>query len=146
MSKRITRSTRFRGTEGVGGGGIRSVDGFLGKRIPDSPEDGLDPIATVVVVELKGRPVVYRTPVIDAEWTEFVTSMSASVEAAEGLTARYTLDGSDGPVPLAILPANLLLSRGYTGAFLGLYGSTNGREAAVHADFDWVRYQAFPRS
>ena len=45
----------------------------------------------------------------------------------------------------AMLPADLLLSRGYTGAYLGLYASGNGQDDAGHADFDWVRYEAFPR-
>ena len=44
----------------------------------------------------------------------------------------------------ARLDGNLVLSNGYTGAYLGLYGTTNGQEQAEHADFDWVMYQVLP--
>ena len=44
----------------------------------------------------------------------------------------------------ARLDGNLVLSNGYTGAYLGLYGTTNGQERAEHADFDWVMYQSLP--
>ena len=37
-----------------------------------------------------------------------------------------------------------LLSRGYTGAYLGLYATSNGKTTEAYADFDWVRYQGFP--
>ena len=40
----------------------------------------------------------------------------------------------------ARLPIDRLLSRGYTGAYLGLYASGNGKESAGQADFDWVMY------
>lgn len=40
----------------------------------------------------------------------------------------------------ARLPGNLLLSQGYTGAYLGLYATTNGLEQREYADFDWVMY------
>ena len=53
----------------------------------------LDPIASVVVVEVEGRPIVYRKPEILADWPEFVTSMTASVKTGPGLVARYSLDG-----------------------------------------------------
>ena len=44
----------------------------------------------------------------------------------------------------ARLDGNLVLSNGYTGAYLGLYGTSNGQEQAEHADFDWVMYQVLP--
>ena len=57
----------------------------------------------------------------------------------------YRLDERDPLIQVAELPAGLLLSRGYTGANLGLYSTTNGRAVDSHADFDWVRYRAHPR-
>lgn len=38
-----------------------------------------------------------------------------------------------------------LLSKGYTGAFLGLYATSNGQPTQSYADFDWVSYQGFER-
>ena len=40
----------------------------------------------------------------------------------------------------ARLPGDVILSQGYTGAYLGLYASTNGADHTDHADFDWVMY------
>jgi len=34
-----------------------------------------------------------------------------------------------------------ILSSGYTGAYLGLYASSNGRQTTPYADFDWVRLE-----
>ena len=42
---------------------------------------------------------------------------------------------------LAQLPGDTLVSKGYTGAYLGLYATANGGRQDDHADFDWVRYQ-----
>lgn len=41
----------------------------------------------------------------------------------------------------ARLNGDLVLSQGYTGAYLGLYTTTNGKEQETHADFDWVMYR-----
>ena len=41
--------------------------------------------------------------------------------------------------------ANHILSRKYTGAYLGLYASSNGQESEDFADFYWVNYKAFQR-
>jgi len=42
---------------------------------------------------------------------------------------------------LARLPGDILISRGYTGAYLGLYATANGGRAGDYADFDWVSYR-----
>ena len=56
----------------------------------------IDPDATVVVLELPTKPIVYKAPKIVAETDIFVDSMSVSVSGvSEGLEARYTVDGSD---------------------------------------------------
>tara|TARA_B100001142_G_scaffold302550_1_gene329170 strand:+ start:5564 stop:7267 length:1704 start_codon:yes stop_codon:yes gene_type:complete len=35
---------------------------------------------------------------------------------------------------------HIILSQGYTGAYLGLYASSNGGEETSYADFDWCKY------
>ena len=57
----------------------------------------------------------------------------------------YSLDDGASFETLLETGANHLLSRGYTGAYLGLYATANGRESDDHADFDWFNYQAFER-
>jgi alpha-N-arabinofuranosidase len=41
--------------------------------------------------------------------------------------------------------ATQLLSNGYTGAYLGVYSSGNGKQTNSFADYDWVEYQEFQR-
>ena len=36
--------------------------------------------------------------------------------------------------------ANHILSKGYTGAYLGFYSTSNGEASTGYADFDWVQY------
>lgn len=58
----------------------------------------------------------------------------------------YSLTGAEGPfMPFAETPANRLLSKGYTGAYLGLYATGNGLSGSGFADFDWVDYQGYLR-
>ena len=58
----------------------------------------------------------------------------------------YSLDGGASFTPFADTDATHVLSLGsYTGAYLGLYATANGRESAAFADFDWVRYVAYER-
>lgn len=52
--------------------------------------------------------------------------------------------------PFGEADANTILSMGgfqggYTGAFLGLYCSSNGRPTTDYADFDWIRHTPHPR-
>ena len=42
--------------------------------------------------------------------------------------------------------ANYLLSKGYTGAYLGLYATSNGNTSKDYADFDWVKYIGFEKN
>jgi len=59
------------------------------------PEEAPDPIATVVVLEIEGAPVVYKTPTITAEADQFVTGLDVLATASPPLEVRYTLDGNE---------------------------------------------------
>ena len=50
----------------------------------------------------------------------------------------YSLDESKKFTFLTETGSNKILSKGYTGAYCGLYSTTNGREIQEHADYDWV--------
>ncbi|EDP71283.1 arabinofuranosidase [Flavobacteriales bacterium ALC-1] len=41
--------------------------------------------------------------------------------------------------------ANHILSKGYTGAYLGIYATSNGKKSNDYADFDWVNYKGFQK-
>lgn len=57
----------------------------------------------------------------------------------------YSLDDGERFQAFAETDARRLLSRGYTGAYLGLYSTSNGQQAEDHADFDWVRHRGDER-
>ena len=68
----------------------------------DVPRVMQDPDATVVVLELPTKPIVYKAPRIFAEAEIFVESVSVRVnEVSEGLEVRYTVNGSE---PIASSP------------------------------------------
>ncbi|MBK8978128.1 MAG: alpha-L-fucosidase [Planctomycetes bacterium] len=97
---------------------VRRDGGDVRVALPDALPD---PIATVVVVDVRGAPIVYRAPVIHAESTDFVHAVTATVASASpALVVRYTLDGSE-PSPsspradgeIAIRSACTLRARAY---------------------------------
>lgn len=57
----------------------------------------------------------------------------------------YSLDGGHNYEEFAETSANLILSRGYTGAYLGIYATSNGKPTKEFADFDRVSYKGFVR-
>jgi alpha-N-arabinofuranosidase len=57
----------------------------------------------------------------------------------DSYTFEYALGAEDEFKSLASLENNHLISRGYTGAYLGLYATSNGNKTKAFADFDWVK-------
>ena len=58
---------------------------------------------------------------------------------------EYSLDRGASFDRFAETDAARLISRGYTGAYLGVYSSGNGTDSGEYADFDWVRYKGYER-
>ena len=54
---------------------------------------------------------------------------------------EYSLDRGNRFAGFAETDAARLLSRVYTGAYLGVYSSGNGEDSGEHADFDWGAIQ-----
>mmetsp|Transcript_105736 Transcript_105736/g.188082 ORF Transcript_105736/g.188082 Transcript_105736/m.188082 type:complete len:561 (-) Transcript_105736:140-1822(-) len=57
----------------------------------------------------------------------------------------YSLDQGASFVDFTELPADLIMSLGYTGSYLGLYCTSKGKASKDYADFDWIQHTAFPR-
>jgi len=57
----------------------------------------------------------------------------------------YSLNHGESFELLLTTSADHILSKSYTGAYLGLYASSNGQKSKGYADFDNVSYQAFER-
>jgi alpha-N-arabinofuranosidase len=41
--------------------------------------------------------------------------------------------------------ADHILSKGYTGAYFGVYATSNGENSRDYVDFDWVNYIGFEK-
>ena len=50
----------------------------------------------------------------------------------------YSLDNSTNFNFFAETSSSLLLSKGYTGAYMGIYSTSNGKNTEEYVDFDWV--------
>ena len=113
------------------------------------------------ILRREGRPVlrsVLSVPEQDAKITREVRILEQRpvpdyageivlrvLSKGDRYTLSYSLDGEATYEPFVETAASHLLSRGYTGAYLGLYSTSNGVASDGHADFDWVRYEAFER-
>jgi len=61
-----------------------------------------------------------------------------------GYTFYYSLDGVQFK-QFTKTKSNHILSKKYTGAYLGIYATSNGVNTKDFADFDWVNYKGFER-
>ncbi len=57
----------------------------------------------------------------------------------------FSLDGGANYEKLAETPDNIVLGMMYTGANVGVYGTSNNQKTNAYADFDWVNYKGFVR-
>jgi alpha-L-fucosidase len=70
-----------------------------------------DAISTVIVVDIKGKPVIYDLPVISAFSNSFVKDVAVSFDAGvKGAVVRYTGDGTEPDVKSPIAPKKLIVS------------------------------------
>lgn len=67
---------------------------------------------------------------------------------SKGYTFMYSLSDGQSMVELGQSNPDVLVSKGYTGAYLGVYCTSNGvqHEHPAFADFDWVRHNASRRT
>ena len=87
------------------------------------PETAPDPIDTVVALEIRGAPVVYKAPKIEAASDIFVKPLEVKlVASAKDLEIRYTTDGKEpsgsSPIygkPLQITTTTTVLARAFHG-------------------------------
>lgn len=56
----------------------------------------------------------------------------------------YSMNGVEF-ILLEETKANHILSKGYTGAYFGVYATSNGENSIDYADFDWVNYKGFEK-
>ena len=62
---------------------------------------------------------------------------------------KYSLDQGQEYIEFMRSKGDLILSHrtgSYTGAYLGLYATGNGKSTKAFMDINWVTYQGFPRT
>ena len=63
----------------------------------------------------------------------------------DNYTYFYSIDNGETFEKYLETSADKILCKGYTGAYLGVYITSNGNDTDDYADFDWVNYTGFPR-
>jgi len=58
---------------------------------------------------------------------------------------EYSLNNGNSFNKFATTASTIILNNGYTGAFFGVYATSNGNKTKAYADFDWVKYKGYPR-
>ncbi|WP_281616024.1 glycoside hydrolase family 43 protein [Flammeovirga sp. SubArs3] len=106
-------------------------------------KDGVSMIQ-LAVAEKKQAPKVIKTTALDSYEGDVILKIDARGNEYQYL---YSLDQGVTYLLLGTTPTNILLSygwnSGYTGAYVGIYATSNGGNAKEYADFDWVNYKGF---
>ena len=74
---------------------------------------------------------------------EIVFRITANQEAYR---YYYSLDDGDSFKLFSSTSTDLVLCFGYTGAYVGLYATSNGTTSDRFADFDWMHYKGFTKN
>ena len=104
--------------------------------------EGGQTVLKLVVKERKKAVEVVAQEVLNAYQDNIIFKINADYK---GYQYAYSLDGGGSYTPFAKTASNLILCHGYTGAYCGLYASSNGNETKEHADFDWIFHQGFQK-
>lgn len=81
------------------------------------------------------------------ELSEYKGHIQFKVESKEGIYKySYSLNNGAAFAELTKTKSNLIISNGYTGAYLGLYATSNGSMSKDYADFSWVSYQDYQKT
>ena len=99
-------------------------------------------VLRLVLAESRLEPRIVEERVLEAYDGDIVFRV---VSKDSRYRYEYSLDGGNSFAEFAETDAARLLSRGYTGAYLGIYSSSNGEDSGEYADFDWVRYKGYER-
>lgn len=77
---------------------------------------------------------------------EYQGRIRLRIDSRNGLyELGYSLDGGLSWRPFTTIPGNQFISRGYTGAYLGVFATSRGHDMRAFADFDSVRYEPKPK-
>ena len=98
-------------------------------------------VLKLLVNERKENPKVVQQNIVSNYTGAIIFKVVSKNQVYQYL---YSLDDGQTFLPFTETASNLILSHGYTGAYVGIYASSNGRTSKAYADFDWVEYKGFP--
>jgi alpha-N-arabinofuranosidase len=97
----------------------------------------------IKLAEPNKEPVIIEERTVDKYTGEIIFK----VESKEhNYHFMFSNDNGDSFITLATTKANYILSKGYTGAYVGVYCTSNGKQSKDYADFDWVNYKGYQRN
>ncbi|MFN8288795.1 MAG: alpha-L-fucosidase [Chitinophagaceae bacterium] len=78
------------------------------------PAAAPDSLCTVIVAEISGNPLVYKSPVIQAYSDEFISDAEATIslpDAEKRIQIRYTTDGSEPTLQSKLYTGKIVISK-----------------------------------
>ncbi len=98
-------------------------------------------ILKLITQERKKDPALVKSVILNAFQGDIIFKIIAKNKKYQYL---YSLDNGKNYQAFAETPSDLILCHGYTGAYVGVYATSNGHPTKEYADFDWVSYKGFP--
>ncbi len=101
---------------------------------------------TNIILQLKlaepdSDPVILKKQIISDYNGEIVFKVKSEYNS---YSFYYSVDGIEF-VLIKETKSNHILSKKYTGAYLGIYATSNGKNSKDYADFDWVQYKGYEK-
>ena len=106
-----------------------------------SQSQGYDLTGHIHSTGSKQSDVIARIPL-----KEYQGRIRLRIDSRDGLyELGYSLDGGLSWKSFTTIPGNRFISKGYTGAYLGVFATSRGRDIRAFADFDSVSYEPKPK-
>lgn len=109
------------------------------------PTQGLDEIATVIVIEVRGEPIVHRASSITADGDSFVSNLTVRIEPRGSTAAvHFTLDGTQPTTKSPLVDGPLVLSATTTVTARAFYRERGGDQAGPIAERTFTKVDPLP--
>ncbi|MFT5166288.1 MAG: xylan 1,4-beta-xylosidase [Saprospiraceae bacterium] len=103
-------------------------------------KEGENTILKLVVQERKKEPEIIKTTLLNNFTGDIIFKVVSKNQKYHYL---YSNNNGQTFIPFAETASNLILCHGYTGAYVGIYATSNGYPTNEFADFNWVSYKGF---
>ena len=108
-------------------------DNYLTFTIEKNSEQNI--ILKLISKERKKKPIVVQKTFLKSYNDSIIFKVFSNNQSYK---YYYSLDNGTTFNFFAETSSDLLLSKGYTGAYMGIYSTSNGKNSEEYVDFDWV--------